>query len=110
MTIPLSTTTVTVTSQTEAEVGEGITTATRASGVRAVIAVPSGTEQDAPGGGAERIDAVLLADPITGLDHTDKVTDAEGHVYQVAWVTQRIGFGQDHTKAGLVALDGRVAA
>lgn len=107
--IPLADTTVTVTSQTEAEPGEGITTATRASGVRAVIAAPSGNEIDVPGGGSETIDAVLLCDPVSGLSHTDRVTDAAGNVYQVAWVAQRTNL-LAHTKAGLVKVAGRAAA
>jgi hypothetical protein len=103
--IPISTTTVTVESQTEAEPGEGITTAPRVSGVRAVISTPSGSELPAPGGGAERIDALLLSDPIVGMAHTDKVT-ADGVVYEVAWVAQRDGFGLAHTTAGLVVKAG----
>lgn len=108
--IPLATTTVTVTSQTEAEPGEGITTATRVSGVRATIAAPSGNEIAAPGGGSETIDAVLLCDPGTGIAHTDRVTDAEGNAYEVAWVDTRVGLGLNHTKAGLVRRSGLVAA
>lgn len=108
--IPLSTTTVTVTSVTEAEPGEGETTATRASDVRAVIGSPSGLEQAAPGGGSERVDAVLNADPISGLAHTDRVVDAQTEdTYEVRWVQQRPG-PLAHTRAGLVRVKGRVAA
>lgn len=107
--IPLADTTVTVTSQTEAEPGEGITTATRARGVRAVIAGPSGNEAAAPGGGSETIDAVLICDPVAGLAHTDRVTDAAGNTYEVAWVAQRSTL-LAHTKAGLIKVSGRVAA
>lgn len=108
--IPLATTTVTVASQTEAEPGSGVTTATRASGVRAVISEPRGRERNAPGGGAEAIDAVLYCDSGSGIAHTDLVTDADGVAYEVAWVTDRDAFGLDHTKAGLVKVTGRVAA
>ena len=104
--IPLATTTVTVASQSEPEPGEGITTAVRASGVRAVISTPNGSELPAPGGGAERVDAILLADSIVGMAHTDKVTDDDGTVYEVVWVAQREGFGLEHTTAGLAVKAG----
>lgn len=108
--IPLSTTTVTVTSHTETEPGEGQTAATRASGIRAVIGSPSGTEIAAPGGGTERVDAVLNCDPIAGLAHTDTIVDDQtGLTYEARWVQQRPGM-LAHTRAGLVRVKGRVAA
>jgi len=108
--IPHATTTVDVTAVSETEPGEGTTTATRASDVRAVIGAPSGRELPAPGAGAERVDAVLNADPITGLRHGDTVTDAEtGDTYRVAWVLQRPGL-LAHTRAGLVRTHGKAAA
>lgn len=110
MTIPLATTTVTVAAQAEPEPGAGITVTPRASGVRAVVAAPSGTEIAAPGGGGERIDAVLVCDTVTGLAHTDRVTDdGTGAVYEVAWVAERQGLGLGHHRAGLVKLAGRAA-
>lgn len=108
--IPLATTTVTVTACAELEPGAGITTSTRASGVAAVISEPSGRERNAPGGGGEAVDAVLLCSTVSGLSHRDRVTDADGNVYEVAWVAQRVGLGLGHSKAGLVKVDGRVAA
>lgn len=105
--IPLATTTVTVTAQAESEPGAGITTSTRASGVRAVIAAPSGSEVAGPGGGSEKVDAVLVADTVSGITHRDRVTTAEGDAYEVVWVRDRIGLGLDHTRAGLVAVTGR---
>lgn len=111
MSIPLATTTVTVTSQAELEPGGGITTSTRATSVAAVISEPSGRERNAPGGGAEAVDAVLLCDTVTGLRHSDRVTDDDtGLVYEVVWVADRRGLGLSHSKAGLVKVDGRVAA
>lgn len=108
--IPNATTTVTVTAVAEPEPGEGTTTTERAAGVRAVIAAPSGRELAVPGGGGETISAVLLCDPVAGMAHTDRVTeDRHGTVYEVAWVAQREGLGLDHTKAGLVVLNGRAA-
>lgn len=108
--IPLATTTVDVAAVTETEPGEGTTTTARASDVRAVIGAPAGREQPAPGAGAERIDAVLNTDPITGLRHGDTVVDTEtGDTYRVAWVQQRPGM-LAHTRAGLVRTDGKAAA
>lgn len=110
MTIPLATTSVTVTAESEPEPGDGVVTSTRARRVRAVVGAPVGNEVAAPGGGAERVDAVLNADPIRGLAHTDRVTDHQtGDVYEVRWVTQRHGLGLDHTRAGLVRVSGRTA-
>jgi hypothetical protein len=105
--IPLATTTIAVFTQTEAEPGEGITFGTRAQGIRAVISTPTGSEIPGPGGGAERIDAVLICDTVEDMVHTDYIGDAEGNEYQVAWVTQRVGFGFEHTAAGLVAKTSR---
>jgi hypothetical protein len=101
--IPHATTTVTVEALAELEPGAGQSATTRASSVRAVIAAPSGREIAGPGGGVEAIDAVLVADPITGLRHRDRVTDDDtGLVYEVVWVADRRGLGLNHHKAGLV--------
>lgn len=102
MTVPLSTTTVTVTKPTPGDRYEPAAGAsTLASGVAAHISGPSGLERIV-GGQQSVVDAVLLSDPIAELDAyctvLDEVTGAE---YQVAWVTQRQGLGLDHTKAGL---------
>lgn len=104
MTIPLATTTITVEATTEAEPGEGRTTATVATGVRAVIGSPSGAERYAPGGGTSRITHTLNADPCPELvDNTFVVVDElTGQRFEVEWVQHRNGLGLDHTKAGLV--------
>lgn len=107
--IPLATTTVTVVRESEPEPGEGITDVAVASGVRAVIGSPSGGENPGPGGGSERVDAVLNADPVPGLDHVCRVTDADGRAYGVVWVEHRTGL-LAHTRAGLVRKTGREAA
>jgi len=108
--IPLATTTVDVLAVTETEPGEGLTTTGRASAVRAVIGSPSGRELPQPGGGSERVDAVLNADPIAAMAHGDEVTDsATGDVYRVVWVQQRPG-ALAHTRAGLMRLNGRAVA
>lgn len=107
--IPVATTTVTVETTTEAEPGDGRTTATAATGVRAVIGSPSGAELAAPGGGTSTITHVLNADPTPELtDHTCRVIDeATGDVYEVQWVRHRRGLGLDHTRAGLIEKRGR---
>lgn len=109
MSLPLSTTTITVQSTVEAEPGEGRTTATVATGVRAVIGSPSGRERPAPGGGTSRITHTLDADPVPELaDGTCLVVDeADGRTFEVEWVTHRVGLGLDHTKAGLIEKVGR---
>lgn len=107
--IPLATTTVTVEAGTEAEPGEGRTTVPVATGVRAVIGSPSGSERYAPGGGTSRVTDVLNCDPCPELvDNTFVVVDeSTGIRYEVEWVRHRQGFGLEHTKAGLVQNVGR---
>lgn len=101
MTVPFSTTTVTVESVSEPEPGEGRTFSTVASKVRAHVSTPTGREALVPGGGRARTDAVLLCDPVT-LEHTDRVTDeTTGEAWEVAWVQARNGLGLDHMKAGI---------
>jgi hypothetical protein len=71
-----------------------------ASGVRAVISAPTGRERNI-GGTEQAVEFSLNCDPVD-LAHTDTVEDeATGIAYQVVWVTQRSGFGLDHTRAGL---------
>jgi hypothetical protein len=107
--IPIATTTVTVSAAVEAEPGEGRTLTPVATGVRAVIGSPSGSERYAPGGGTSRVTDVLNADPCPELaDATFIVTDdTSGVSYDVEWVRHRNGLGLDHTRAGLVQHVGR---
>lgn len=107
--IPLATTTIAVEVTAEAEPGEGRTTATAATGVRAVIGSPSGVEAYAPGGGTSTISHGLRADPVPELvDHTCIVVDeATGDRFETRWVVHRRGLGLDHTVAGLVHKVGR---
>lgn len=104
MSIPIATTTVTVSAAVEAEPGEGRTLTAVATGVRAVIGSPSGAEQYAPGGGTSTITDVLNCDPCPELvDATFVVTDdTSGVSYDVEWVRHRNGLDLDHTRAGLV--------
>lgn len=108
MTLPLTTTTVTVEDGDTPEPYEGTTWTTRHAAAPAHISSPSGRERVGDAGG-ERIDAVLLCD--VEVWRGDRVTDAAtGDVYRVAWVLERTGLGLDHTKAGLVRTTGEVTA
>lgn len=105
--IPLATTTVLVEARSAAEPYEAATYTTRGAHP-AHISGPSGAERQGDAGG-ERIDAVLLTEGT--IERNDRVTDqATGTVYRVAWVHERTGLGLDHTRAGLVATAGEVAA
>lgn len=76
-----------------------------ASGVRAQISSPFGRERNM-GGTQEVVEFSLSCDPtdITNLDTVqDEVT---GELYQVVWARQRIGYGLDHTRAGLKQVKG----
>lgn len=76
-----------------------------ASGVRAVISSPSGRERNI-GGTAQAVEFAMSCDPVD-LQHTDTIVDERtGGRYQVVWVTQRVGFGMDHTRAGLKQVEG----
>lgn len=76
-----------------------------ATGVRAQISSPSGRER-VIGGSQEIVEFSLSCDP-TDLTHLDRVLDdTTGKVYEVMWATQRIGFGLEHTRAGLRAVEG----
>lgn len=105
--LPLTTTTVTVEAASTPEPYEGTTWSARGT-FPAHISGPSGTERPGVDGG-ERIDAVLLVD--TTVASGDRVTDqGTGQVFRVAWSLTRTGLGLDHTRAGLVAAAGEVAA
>lgn len=79
---------------------------TVASGIRAHISSPLGSEQTI-GGQLEQVDAVLLAESGIDLRHTDHVVDDDtAERWRVVWVRDRQGLGLDHTKAGLVAFQG----
>lgn len=105
--IPLATTTVVVEARTAAEPYEAATYTERGT-YAAHVSGPSGAERQGDAGG-ERIDAVLLTEGTVARD--DRVTDqGTGAVYRVAWSLARTGLGLDHTRAGLVATAGEVAA
>lgn len=103
MTLPLTTTTVTI--ETPADSSDDFYTTdtwtTFAAAVPAHISGPSGRETRI-GGEVAEVDAVLFVDPGVGLARTHRVTDdATGTVYLVTWLIHRTGLGLDHVKAGL---------
>lgn len=110
--IPLHTTTIAVLSPPQAEEGEWPdpydeqpAREESASGVRAHISSPAGSEQII-GGEQEVVMFRLSCDPVT-LTHRDWVEDEQtGDVYQVVWVMQRKGLGLDHVEAGLRTVRG----
>lgn len=80
---------------------------TVASGVRAVISAPSGSERVA-GASQEDVTFRLNCDP-TDLEHTDQVVDDDtGLTYEVIWAEERSGLGLDHTVADLRRVAGVV--
>lgn len=106
--IPTATTTITVRTGVEAEPGEGRTFTTTATGVRAVIGSPSGSERTAPGGGRSIVGLTLTCDPCV-LSHLDQVIDETTDLtYEVVWPAVRNGFGLDHVTAKLTDITGIV--
>lgn len=117
MTIPLSTTTITVLRLPAIETpGPGEewldpydaqpARTEVATGVRAHFSSPTGREI-VQGGEQERVDFVLLCDTLTvGLNHLDEVEDeTTGELYEVVWARRRIGLGLDHIEAGVRAVE-----
>lgn len=78
-------------------------------GVRAVIATASGSEELYSGASQERIYFKLNADPCD-MRHDDVVRDDKtGEEYEATWVHQRMGGLLDHTEAGLRQVRGAMA-
>lgn len=78
-----------------------------ASGIRAQISSPAGRER-VTGGAQEVVEFLLSCDPCD-LNHNDRVKDeATGEMYEVTWARQRVGYGLDHTSAGLKQVTGVV--
>ena len=106
MAVPLFTTTVTL-----AEFATGgdpyetaASTSTRT--VPAVIGSPSGNATMA-GGHREQVDATMILAPGETVSGGTLVTDTTtGRVWRVVWSEQRTGVGLDHTKVGLVTVEG----
>lgn len=77
-----------------------------ASGVRAVIGAPSGTELVVGAAGQEDVTHRLDCDTVA-LESTDQVRDdVTSEVFNVVWARQRSGLGLDHTVAGLRQVSG----
>lgn len=110
MTIPISTTTVSVLRSDQDGTVDDYDTPTWTavqSGVRAVIGSHSGTETNA-GGSSSTTTARLDADPIGDLAHDDRIYDeSTGLTWHVIWVAQRSGLGLDHTVADLILVTDR---
>jgi len=85
-----------------------LTWSTIASGGRAHIVSPSGSET-VTAGQSSTVTARMSADP-TDLTHGDRIYDESTRsTYEVTWVAQRTGFGLEHTAADLVLVTDRAA-
>lgn len=106
MSLPFTTTTVTIESDASAA-ADGLDApswVTKRADEPARVSGPSGASERI---GQERVDAVLFVNPGTDLALTDRVTDQlTGHIYRVLYVQEVVGFGLDHTKAGLRRITG----
>lgn len=104
MSIPVSTTTITVKRVAEDAdrdpYDEAPSPSVIAKGVRAVISSPTGSERRA-GGSQENSSFRLNCDPVD-LTHDCTVLDeVTGESYTVVWAKQREGLGLDHVVAEL---------
>ena len=107
MTLPLTTTTVTI-----EDIPPGVdpyddqTYSVSGSGVPAVISGPSGTDVRI-GGDQQTITAILLCENTVPIHPSSRVTDdTTGRVYTVSWVNERYELGLGHIKAGLYEVTG----
>lgn len=114
MTIPVHTTTIAVERSTQDGTLDAFdladaTWSTIATGIRAVIGSPSGSETVA-GGSSEVQTWRLTCDP-TDLRHGDRVYDETLAVtYEVTTSARRLGLGVDHTVAELLVVNDRAVA
>jgi hypothetical protein len=121
MAIPISTTTISILRGTERHLpyteqdpyGEGYGTPAApsqawvviASGIRAVIGAPGGSEKSI-GGQQAMMSASLIADPCD-CTHTDRVMDEyDGTIYNVVWTQNRGEFGITRTVGEMVRYEG----
>jgi len=73
--------------------------------VRSNISSPFGRERNL-GGVQEVVEFSLSCDPVD-LTNLDQVEDQDtGEMFEVVWARQRVGFGLDHTRAGLKQVTG----
>jgi hypothetical protein len=105
--LPLATTTVTIIEEgSTGDPYEPGTSTTLATGVRAVIGSPTGTELRL-GGDKEVVDAAANLPIDIALSRSCVLIDElTGERWSVTWVRRRTGLGLDHQRAGLVAVKG----
>lgn len=106
MTLPMSTTTITVKRPATEDPYETSTAAsTVATNIRAHISSPSGRDR-ITGGDLAVIDAHLDCDPVD-LENYDAVIDETTDIeYSVVWRQKRYGLGLDMVEAGLRVAQG----
>lgn len=110
MTLPITTTTVTVAIDGRAEPDDAADYATATGPHPAHVGSPSGTERMG-GQGVERLDAILYVETDVTIAAGAQVTDVgTGLVYRCAYVTERQGLGLPHLRCGLTLVRGAVPA
>lgn len=80
-----------------------------ATGVRAHISAPAGTETVAGTAAQEVVRFRLDCDPVDVNNRDTVVDDVTGDVYEVVWARARHGLGLDHVEAELLEVTGVVA-
>lgn len=111
MTLPISTTTITVRRPAVGSdkdpwvVSDDTSDTNVVTGVRAHISTPRGSELNS-GGAQENVSFLLNADPCD-LHNTDRVYDERTEeLYEVIWTEGREALGLDHVVAGLSKVRG----
>lgn len=111
MTLPLATTTITISRSDQDGTKDALDTLTYSdvvTGIRAVVSAPRGAETNT-GGSEEDVTFRLDCDP-TDLRHGDRVTDeTTSETFEVVWTRRRIGLGLDHTVADVRKITDRAA-
>jgi len=109
MTLPLTTTTVTIERiPDDVDPYETATLTVVGLNVPAVVSGSSGAGLDV-GGAQETLSAKLFTEQDVDLKKSDQVTDdTSGEVWRVLWVRERYELGLGHKVAGLEAVEGRV--
>lgn len=108
MTLPITTTTVTVERRVgTADKWEPETPAVIYTAIPATIGPVTASDVQTSGGDQQAVDAVLHTNLQHVVGRLDTVTDLlTGDVYEVAWAYSRRGLGLDHWRAGLKRTDG----
>lgn len=110
MTLPLTTTTVTLASRSSSDDAyDAAVWTTQATGLPAHIG-PVGSDGRQVGDGAEAHDATLLLNDGVSVARGWRVTDdLTAEVWEVAHVNERTGLGLGHVRCGLRRVSGRVS-